>query len=104
MECVIKENYEEKGISFKPILILEKNSGCQSDLIDIQTQSDGNFKFIILSQKQETEQILSDQNLFYYARYYLSERNLNDVFLTKGAPCILHSEDDREFVSNLIDD
>ncbi|XP_023212590.1 KRAB-A domain-containing protein 2-like, partial [Centruroides sculpturatus] len=76
------------------------NSRCQVDLIDFQTQPDGKFKFIMVYQDHLAKFIL--------LRALESKRaeevayHLNDIFLTIGAPCILQSDNEREFVNRII--
>lgn len=70
------------------------------DLIDFQTQPDGKFKFIMVYQDHLTKFVL--------LRALESKRaaevayHLNDIFLTIGAPCILQSDNGREFVNHII--
>jgi len=44
----------KKGLIVKSILSSELNSHCQVNLIDMQTQSDGNYKFIMWSIKNNS--------------------------------------------------
>lgn len=98
--CQQKKTKKKRGLVSKPILHSEMNSRCQVDLIDFQTQPDGNFKFIMVYQDHLTKFVL--------LRALTSKRaeevahHLNDIFLTIGAPCILQSDNGREFVNNII--
>lgn len=98
--CHQKKTKKKRGLVSKPILHSEMKSKCQVDLIDFQTQSDGNFKFIMVYQDHLTKFVL--------LRALQSKRatevayHLNDIFLTIGAPCILQSDNGREFVNNVI--
>jgi hypothetical protein len=64
------------------------NSRCQFDLIDMQSQADHEFKFIMVYQDHLTKFVL--------LRALQSKRaeevpyQLTDIFLTFGALCILH--------------
>lgn len=98
--CQQKKTKRKRGLVSKPILHSEMNSRCQVDLIDFQTQPDGKFKFIMVYQDHLTKFIL--------LRPLESKRaeevayHLNDIFLTFGAPCILQSDNGREFVNRVI--
>lgn len=98
--CHEKKTKKKRGLVSKPILHSEMNSRCQVDLIDFQTQPDGNFKFIMVYQDHLTKFVL--------LRALQSKRatevayHLNDIFLTIGAPCILQSDNGREFVNHVI--
>ncbi|XP_049886670.1 KRAB-A domain-containing protein 2-like [Pectinophora gossypiella] len=98
--CQQKKTKKKRGLVSKPILHTEMNSRCQVDLIDFQTQPDEQFKFIMVYQDHLTKFVL--------LRALTSKRaaevayHLNDIFLTIGAPCILQSDNGREFVNNVI--
>jgi IS30 family transposase len=76
------------------------NSFCQVDLTDMQSQADHEFKFVMVYQDHLTKSV--------FLRALQSKRaeevayQLTDIFLTFGAPCILHSDNGREFVSSVI--
>ncbi|XP_045451043.1 KRAB-A domain-containing protein 2-like [Melitaea cinxia] len=76
------------------------NSRCQVDLIDFQTQPDGNFKFIMVYQDHLTKFVLL--RALQCKRAAEVAYHLNDIFLTIGMPCILQSDNGREFVNNVI--
>ena len=77
------------------------NSRCQVDLIDIdmQSQADQEFKFIMVYQDHLTKFLL----LRPLCSNRAEEESLQptDIFLTFGAPCILHSDRVRVFVNQL---
>lgn len=56
--CHQKKTKKKRGLVSKPILHSEMNSRCQVDLIDFQTQPDGNFKFIMVYQDHLTKFVL----------------------------------------------
>jgi hypothetical protein len=76
------------------------NSRSQVDLIDMQSQADEGYKFIMVYQDHLTKFVL--------LRPLQSKRaeeiafRLTDILLTCGAPCILHSNNGREFVNSVI--
>lgn len=100
--CQRKKSMKKKGLVSKPILHSEMNSRCQVDLIDMQTQEDRGFKFIMVYQDHLTKFVL--------LRALKSKRavevayQLSDIFLIFGAPCILHSDNGREFVNSVLNE
>lgn len=99
--CQKKQKTLKKGIVIKPILHSEMNSRCQVDLIDLQTNPDGNYKFILVYQDHLTK--------FVILRALQTKRaaevayHLLDIFTTFGAPNILHSDNGREFCNHIIE-
>ena len=53
--CLLKRSKTRKGIVVKPILSKTLNSRCQVDLIDMQAQPDGEFRFILNYQDHLTK-------------------------------------------------
>ena len=49
-ECALKKGKAKKSVVVQPILSKEMNSRCQVDLIDMQAQADGDYKFILVYQ------------------------------------------------------
>ena len=49
-ECALKRGIVRKGVLVQPIISKEMNSRCQVDLIDMQAQADGDYKFILVYQ------------------------------------------------------
>jgi len=99
--CQKKQKTLKKSIVIKPILHSEMNSRCQIDLIDLQTNPDGNYKFILVYQDHFTK--------FVILRALKTKRaaevayHLLDIFTTFGAPNILHSDNGREFCNQVIE-
>ncbi|XP_023224704.1 KRAB-A domain-containing protein 2-like [Centruroides sculpturatus] len=56
--CQKKQKTLKKDIVVRPILHSEMNSRCQVDLIDLQTTSDGNYKFILVYQDHLTKSVI----------------------------------------------
>lgn len=100
--CQKKLSIPKKGLVVKPIKSSEFNTRCQVDLIDMQSQADGDFKFIMVYQDHLTK--------FVQLRALKSKRadevayHLLDVFTILGAPCILHSDNGREFANKVIEE
>ncbi|XP_043469875.1 KRAB-A domain-containing protein 2-like [Leptopilina heterotoma] len=56
--CHLKKVKRKRGLVSKPILHSEMNSRCQVDLIDLQSQADQQFKFIMVYQDHLTKFVL----------------------------------------------
>lgn len=100
--CQRKKSMKKKGLVSKPILHSEMNSRCQVDLIDMQTQEDRGFRFIMVYQDHLTKFVLL--RALKSKRAVEVAHQLTDIFLIFGAPCILHSDNGREFVNSVIDE
>ncbi|XP_050056256.1 KRAB-A domain-containing protein 2-like [Aphis gossypii] len=102
VQCQRKQKVPKKGIVVKPIISRELNSRCQVDLVDMQTCKDGEYKFILNYQDHLTK--------FIQLRPLKSKTaeevalTLLPIFLTFGAPNILHSDNGREFSNKIIID
>eukprot|EP00102_Acyrthosiphon_pisum_P027906 XP_016665116.1 PREDICTED: KRAB-A domain-containing protein 2-like [Acyrthosiphon pisum] len=100
--CQTKLSSKRKGLVVKPIIHSEMNSRCQVDLIDMQSQADGEFRFIMVYQDHLTK--------FVQLRALKSKtaeevaNNILDIFCIFGAPVILQSDNGREFVNKIIND
>lgn len=55
--CQKKHNVRRKGLVVKPIISKELNSRCQVDLIDMQSQPDGAYKFILVYRDHLTKSV-----------------------------------------------
>ncbi|KAK7605083.1 hypothetical protein V9T40_006941 [Parthenolecanium corni] len=99
--CESKKSGAKKGIVVKPMIFKNFNTRSQLDLIDMQSQTDGEYKYIFVYQDHLTK--------FVTLRPLTSKRanevaeNLLDVFLTFGAPCVLQTDNGREFRNAVID-
>lgn len=93
--CQKKLKSVKKGLS-------EINSRCQVDLFDMQSHSDGEYKFIMVYHDHLTK--------FVYIRALKLERteevatSLIDIFCIFGAPSILQSKNGREFAKRVIEE
>lgn len=99
--CKRKQKLTKKvGNVVKPILHGELNSRCQIDLIDMQAIPDGDMKFIMVYQDHLTKFVILRS-----LRGKTAEEVANillDIFVTFGAPNILHSDNGREFCNSVI--
>jgi hypothetical protein len=99
-QCQMKYSAPKKGIVVKPMVSSELNSRCQVDLIDLQSHRDGDYVFIMVYQDHLTKFVqlwpLKSRRAEEVAYHLLN------IFLTFGAPAILHSDNDREFSNRVI--
>ncbi|XP_071054394.1 KRAB-A domain-containing protein 2-like [Onthophagus taurus] len=98
--CQLKRKSKQKGLVVKPIISTGFNKRGQIDLIDMQTEPDGPYKFIMNYQDHLTK--------FVFLKPLKTKKaeevayNLMDIFGIVGAPCLLHSDNGREFVNQVI--
>lgn len=92
----------KRSLCSKPKLHLdtEFESRCHIDFIDMQNHADGANKYIMVYQDHFTKfvQLRSLETKCADEVAY----NILNIFLTFGAPCILNSANDREFVNDVI--
>ena len=97
--CLKKSKVPKKVMVIKPMIFSEMNSGAQVDLTDMQSQPDGDLKWILVYQNHLTK--------FVKLRLVRSKRapeiayQLLDIFSIFGVPSILQSENERERVREL---
>lgn len=100
--CEAKTPIGKKGLVVRPITSKDFNCRGQVDLIDLQSASDGRFKWLMNYQDHATK--------FIFLRPLKSKRaaevamELLKIFLEVGAPRILQSDNGREFVAAVIED
>ncbi|XP_046981447.1 KRAB-A domain-containing protein 2-like [Schistocerca americana] len=99
--CQRKRSIKKRGHVSKPILHSEMNSCCQVDLIDMHTQEDRGFKYIVVNQDHLTKCVLL--HALQDKRAEEVAQHLENIFLTFGAR-ILHSDSSREFVNSVINE
>ncbi|XP_060842993.1 KRAB-A domain-containing protein 2-like [Rhopalosiphum padi] len=98
--CQKKGSTVKKGLVVKPILSSELNSRCQVDLIEMQAQPDGDYKFIMVYQDHLTKFVILRP--LTHKRAEEVAYVLIDIFTTFGAPAILQSDNGREFANKVI--
>ncbi|XP_060862057.1 SCAN domain-containing protein 3-like [Metopolophium dirhodum] len=98
--CQKKGSTIKKGLVVKPILSSELNSRCQMDLIDMQAQPDGDYKFIMVYQDHLTKFVILRP--LTHKRAEEVAYVLIDIFTTFGAPAISQSDNGREFANKVI--
>ncbi|XP_061254644.1 SCAN domain-containing protein 3-like isoform X1 [Bos javanicus] len=96
--CQQKHSKLKKVLTSKPIK--EVNSRCQVDLIDMQLNPDGEYKFIMHYQDFRTN--LSFLRSLKSKRPKEVAHALLDIFTIIGAPSVLQSDSGREFSSQIV--
>jgi len=104
-QCQLKKKTPNHGLVECPILSHYMNSRCQVFLIDMQSEPDGYYRFIVNYQDHLTK--------FTILRPLKSKTaeevayQLMDIFCMFGAPFVLQSDNGREFakkkIQNLVD-
>ncbi|XP_030705544.2 SCAN domain-containing protein 3 isoform X1 [Globicephala melas] len=96
--CQQKNSKLKKVLASKPIK--EVNSRCQVDLIDMQLNPDGEYKFIMHYQDLRTK--LSFLRSLKSKRPKEVAHALLDIFTIIGAPSVLQSDNGREFSRQIV--
>ncbi|XP_037367457.1 SCAN domain-containing protein 3-like [Talpa occidentalis] len=96
--CQQKNSKLKKVLTYKPLK--EVNSRCQVDLIDMQLNPDGEYKFIMHYQDLRTK--LSFLRALKSKRPKEVAHALLDIFTITGAPSVLQSDNGREFSSQIV--
>ena len=76
------------------------NSRCQVDLIDMQSQPDGCFKWICVYQDHLTKYVVVRPHITKQAAEVAE--TLQDIFCLFGAPNIVQSENGRRFANQIV--
>ena len=90
----------QKSLVTKPVLSEEFGARGQVDLIDMRTNPDGEYNWILNYQDHFTKWIVLRPLKRKCAVEVAS--TLISIFYTLGAPCILQSDNGREFTNNLL--
>jgi len=99
-QCQLKKKTTKWGLVVRPILSHYMNSACQVDLIDMQSEPDGYYRFIMNYQDHLTK--------FTILRPLKSKPaeevayQLIEIFCMFGAPFILQNDNGREFANEII--
>lgn len=100
--CQQKKPKKRRGLVSKPIIHKQMNSRCQVDLIDLQTQPDGDYKFIMVYQDHLTKFVILRALKTKSAEEVAVQ--LKDIFSIFGAPCIFHTDNGREFKNKIVEE
>ena len=99
--CATKKRVQRKGLTVKPMVFKQFNDRVRTDLIDMQTMADGEWKWILVVQDHLTK--------FVHLRPLKSKRavevaeNVLDIFLVFGAPSVIQSDNGREFCNAVME-
>ena len=94
-KCGLKKAKARRGVVVKPILTQNVMSRGQVDLIDMQSQPDGDFKFI-LNYQDHFSKFCVLRPLKFKTASAVAEI-LVEIFSLRGPPIILQSDNGREF-------
>jgi hypothetical protein len=100
-QCQGKKKMNMKGLVVAPILSNHMNSRCQIDLIDMQTEPDRDYRFILNYQDHLTKFTILKPLKTKTAEEVAY--NVMDIFCIFGAPFILQSDNGREFSNKIIE-
>lgn len=101
-QCQGKKKIKKKGLVVAPILSNHMNSRCQVDLIDMQTEPDRDYRFILNYQDHLTKFTILKPLKTKTAEEVAY--NVVDIFCMFGAPFILQSDNGREFSNKIIEE
>ena len=99
-ECQLKKNKVRKSLVIKPIVSTALNSRCQVDLIDMQSQKDGEFRHILNYQDHLTKFVILKPLVT--KQTIEVAKHLIEIFCLFGCPLILQSDNGREFASAVV--
>ena len=97
--CQLKKNKVQKSLVVRPILSKAWNSRYQVDLIDMQSQSDGEYRFILNYQDHLTKYVILRPLKTKTADEVAS--HVVDIFCMR-APTVLQSDNGREFSNKVV--
>ena len=97
--CLKKQKVPKRSLVIKPMIFSKMNSRAQVDLIDMQTQPEGDFKWILVYQDHLTKFV---QLCPVTSIHALVSYQLLDIFIIFKAPSILQSDNGRQFVNSVI--
>ncbi|KAK6477958.1 KRAB-A domain-containing protein 2-like [Huso huso] len=98
-QCQRNRNVPRRGLAAQPLLLNEMSSPAQCDLIDFQSQPDGEYKWALMYQDHLTK--------FCILRPLKTKRGaevayiLIDIFCLLGAPNVLQTDNGREFQNEI---
>ena len=99
--CLKKSKVTKKGLVVKPVVFSDMNSRAQVDLIDMQSQTGRENKWILVYRDHLTK-LWSFNELFKRASEIVYQ--VLDIFNIFGTPSTLLSANGREFVNSVIEE
>lgn len=100
--CELKSTNRKKGLVMKPMVHSRFNSREQLDLVDMQSQTDGDYRFIFTYQDHLINLIIP-RPLRTETAKEVARVLLTDVLTVFGAPVVLRSDNGREFCNSFIE-
>ena len=102
LECAkLTKTNTISNMVIKPVRSSDALSRTQIDLIDLQTFPDGDFKWIMTVQDHVSKFV--NLRALKQKRAIEVATQLNDIFLTFGSPCILQSDNGKEFRASVVE-
>ncbi|XP_032695845.1 KRAB-A domain-containing protein 2 isoform X1 [Lontra canadensis] len=99
-QCYQKNPVPKRGLALKPMPSKDADSRCQVEVLDMQSNADGEFKFILYYQDRLTKFIILRPLKAKRARDVVSV--LLDVFTILGTPRVLDSGSGVEFTNQVV--
>jgi hypothetical protein len=99
-QCQLKNETPKSGLFVRLIIAVYMNSRCQVDLIDMQPEADGCYRFIM-----NYQHLLTKFTILRPPKSKTAEKvvyRLIDIFCLFGAPFILQSDNGREISNKII--
>ena len=98
--CQVKKGRMRKGVVVKPMVTSDINRRCQVDCINMQSNPDGEYCYIMVYQDHLSKWTVLRPLKTKSAQEIAS--NLVNIFCHFSAPLLLHSDNGREFVNQVI--
>lgn len=102
VSCQMKRSSTRKGLVVKPMVCPTMNERCQVDLIDMQSNPDGVFKFIMVYQDHLTK--FSIRRPLRNKTAVQVAKEVSDIFCIFDVPSIMQSDNGREFTNLVIEE
>ncbi|XP_062967528.1 KRAB-A domain-containing protein 2 isoform X2 [Cynocephalus volans] len=101
-QCHQKNPVPKRGLAPKPMTIKDVDSKCQVEILDMQSNADGEFKFILYYQDHLTKFIILRPLKTKQAHEVVSV--LLDIFTILGTPSVLESDSGIEFTDQVVNE
>ncbi|XP_012382176.2 KRAB-A domain-containing protein 2 [Dasypus novemcinctus] len=101
-QCHQKNPVPKRGLTPKPGTFKDLDSRCQVEVLDMQSNADGEFKFILYYQDHLTKFIILRPLKAKQAHEVVSI--LLDIFTILGTPSVLESDSGVEFTNQVVDE
>uniref|UniRef100_A0A8C2S687 Integrase catalytic domain-containing protein n=2 Tax=Capra hircus TaxID=9925 RepID=A0A8C2S687_CAPHI len=101
-QCHQKNPVPKRGLAPKPMPCKDNDSRCQVEILDMQSNADGEFKFILYYQDHVTKFIILRPLKAKQAHEVVSV--LLDIFTILGPPSVLESDSGIEFTNQVVNE